>query len=167
MQLCHPKLVFVQILIKNIFLDFYHFVFFYFSPHPFSNLKLSKNCLCYRVQNDRQNRSGNKHFRGTELTEVTNKKLFKNIFRNSLLIFPTGLFYVLPLHLYTRFHLDGGRQMPHPRDMTWHMLFTAVVVNEILFFYGHWLMHANKWLYKNVHKIHHEYTCRKKHQIIK
>lgn len=33
----------------------------------------------------------------------------------------------------------------------------GALVNEVFFFYGHWLMHANKWLYGNIHKVHHEF----------
>lgn len=33
----------------------------------------------------------------------------------------------------------------------------AVLMNEITFFYGHWLMHANKFLYGRIHKVHHEF----------
>jgi methylsterol monooxygenase len=42
--------------------------------------------------------------------------------------------------------------------MAWQMLLNASLLNEVFFFYGHWLFHANKWLYKNVHKVHQEFT---------
>ncbi len=112
----------------------------------------------YRVQVDRKNQSGNKHFRGDELSNKNLKKLFKNIAWKSLLVPFCVAIWVYPLHMYTPYGVTIAREPPHPRTMIWQMLFSAVIVNEILFFYGHWLMHANKWLYKNVHKIHHEFT---------
>jgi sterol desaturase/sphingolipid hydroxylase (fatty acid hydroxylase superfamily) len=35
----------------------------------------------------------------------------------------------------------------------------SIIANEVTFFYGHWLMHANKWFYANIHKIHHEFKA--------
>jgi len=33
------------------------------------------------------------------------------------------------------------------------------LIDEILFFYSHWLCHANKFLYQKVHKIHHLHSA--------
>jgi hypothetical protein len=46
----------------------------------------------------------------------------------------------------------------------WEMgvdIMAVVIVDEILFYYGHRLFHESKWLYAKVHKIHHEfqYPC--------
>jgi len=46
--------------------------------------------------------------------------------------------------------------IPGPFEMFLSTL-ANVIVNEILFFYGHWAFHANKFLYGRVHKIHHEF----------
>lgn len=58
----------------------------------------------------------------------------------------------------------GARNTQGKLPSSWEMvvdILGVVIVDEILFFYGHWLFHANKWLYKTVHKIHHEfqYPC--------
>lgn len=47
---------------------------------------------------------------------------------------------------------------------SWEMvvdIFGSIVIDEVLFYYGHRLFHENTWLYINVHKIHHEfqYPC--------
>ena len=44
----------------------------------------------------------------------------------------------------------------------WEMaidIMLVVIVDEILFYYGHRLFHESKWLYIKVHKIHHEFQC--------
>lgn len=46
--------------------------------------------------------------------------------------------------------------IPGPLEMFCSTL-ACVLINEISFFYGHWLFHANKFLYGNIHKIHHEF----------
>lgn len=48
--------------------------------------------------------------------------------------------------------------VPGPFEMALSGL-SGVVMNEILFFYGHWLFHANKTLYAKVHKVHHEFRA--------
>jgi len=49
-------------------------------------------------------------------------------------------------------------EIPGPFEIFLSAL-TGVLVNEVFFFYGHWLFHANKMLYAHVHKIHHEFKA--------
>jgi fatty acid hydroxylase domain-containing protein 2 len=64
--------------------------------------------------------------------------------------------FALLLHagIYNTPHLPTGM------ERFCHMII-YVVMDEVIFFYGHWWLHANKtqWFnYRKVHKIHHEFT---------
>lgn len=78
-------------------------------------------------------------------------KLLSNLAVTSFAVLPL---VVLPIGFMVR--MDPN--LPGPWEMFSHIV-AAVLCNEILFFYGHWLMHANSFLYGKIHKVHHEFKA--------
>lgn len=83
------------------------------------------------------------------------KKMFKNLSINTLV--GIGICWVC-----AEIHGRGIAPVKFTAEMDGKMtvclqILLTILINEIMFFYGHWAMHANKWLYKNIHKIHHEF----------
>jgi len=78
-------------------------------------------------------------------------KLIRNLLINTCLVPVIGLVIGLSVTLK-----PSDFEIPGPFEMFLSTI-AGVFTNEICFFYGHWLMHANKFLYGRVHKVHHEF----------
>lgn len=83
-----------------------------------------------------------------KLTREKVAKLFANIALNIFVVVPLIGRAAYWCQKNTSMNLIVSRQLPSPMERTIHTgLF--ILFNEAMFFYGHWLMHANKWLYKS------------------
>lgn len=86
-----------------------------------------------------------------EHSRPSTSKLIRNILVNTCMVPLIAL--VIGLNLNFK---PSDFEIPGPFEILLSVLM-GVVANEIFFFYGHWLFHASKFLYKNVHKVHHEF----------
>lgn len=84
-------------------------------------------------------------------------KVVRNlVFNQVFVVLPVGALYAWFFH--NGIGLYVTEELPGPAEMVGHIVLN-IVTNEVLFYYGHRLFHESKWLYKNVHKIHHEHTA--------
>lgn len=82
-------------------------------------------------------------------------RLILGLMITSVIVLP---FYIGTLGWFAFSRLTFTADMPGPWEMFSHVII-CVLCNEIIFFYGHWLMHANKFLYGKIHKTHHEFKA--------
>jgi len=80
-------------------------------------------------------------------------KLIRNVLINTCLV----PIIALVIGLNVSF-VPSDFEIPGPFEMLLSAL-TSIYFNEIFFFYGHWMFHANKFLYAKVHKVHHEFKA--------
>jgi methylsterol monooxygenase len=82
-------------------------------------------------------------------------KLVRNIAFNTLLVPLVSMpFGMIAEHLADK----NIYRIPGPFEIFWSCA-ACIITNEICFFYGHWLFHANKFFYGKIHKIHHEFKA--------
>jgi fatty acid hydroxylase domain-containing protein 2 len=66
-------------------------------------------------------------------------------------------------HIITKVEMTIENRLPLRETTSFFRLFTDYVLFQLIyefgFFYSHWIMHS-KYLYKYIHKMHHEWTGR-------
>ncbi|KAF4670490.1 Chromosome 5 4 [Perkinsus olseni] len=90
------------------------------------------------------------------------QKLLRVCALNTIVLVPLigmGSFYLQHYRDTIGLYVDmDPERLPSKLEIAVQMIY-FILVNEFLFFYGHWLFHASPYLYKKIHKMHHEYPA--------
>jgi sterol desaturase/sphingolipid hydroxylase (fatty acid hydroxylase superfamily) len=88
----------------------------------------------------------------------SNPEAFKKQLWRSAYVLGTNKFIIAPLLFYIGDHKmkTDPTEFPSYFEIMWQTLFFMWIEN-FMFYWGHRALHTG-WLYKNIHKVHHEYT---------
>ena len=84
-------------------------------------------------------------------------KLMPLVFLNEFILTPSMNGILAKLHIYFHGPRTNVAELPGIHEVITHLLF-FLIFSEIWMYYAHWAMHQ-KFLYKHVHYVHHEWTA--------
>lgn len=85
-------------------------------------------------------------------------KIAKNLWVGQLILIPAVCVAFAHISRHEGVGIYLARQLPSSQEITLHFG-CYILVDEVVFYYSHRLMHESKWLYAKIHKIHHEFTA--------
>ncbi len=77
---------------------------------------------------------------------------------NSLVVFPVSVYILISVvNKYTVKHSFDIKDLPDKFTLIWQLSF-CLLVEDIGFSFCHRLLHSHPFLYKHIHKLHHQYS---------